>query len=74
MPIVHFYGRKELGHILATARPRAFVTTARFGRMEYQPDLCSDRRIVGVVERDFDDLLADEPMSGTVATDPAIRR
>ncbi len=89
VPIVHFYGRKELGHILSTARPRAFVTTARFGRMEYQPDLCADIPIVGLVaderlreeneqsqrlrderEHSFDDLLADEPMSGTLATDP----
>ena len=78
VPIVHFYSRKELGHILSTARPRAFVTTARFGRMEYQPDLCADIPIVGLVdqrlrdehEHSFDDLLADEPMSGTLATDP----
>ena len=62
VPIVHFYGRKELTHILGTAKPRVFITAEEFGRMEYQPDLCADvadrrrgRR------RDFDDLLADEP-------------
>lgn len=70
VPIVHFYGRKELGHILTTAQPRVFITAERFGRMEYQPDLCADVPIVGLVGRDFDDLLADEPMSGTLATDP----
>jgi len=101
VPIVHFYGRKELGHILSTAQPRAFITTERFGRMEYQPDLCANIPIVGLIaderlreehdptderlreehdpadersreehEHSFDDLLADEPMSGTLATDP----
>lgn len=74
VPIVHFYGRKELGHIMSTARPRVFVTAERFGRMEFQPDLCADVPIVGLVGADagarFDDLLADEPMTGTIATDP----
>ncbi|MGE5694933.1 MAG: AMP-binding protein [Candidatus Sericytochromatia bacterium] len=97
VPIVHFYGRKELAHIMATARPRVFVTAERFGRMEYQPDLCADVPIVALVgrsdvgtpprerevppaacgarsreehEHEFDELLADEPMTGTVATDP----
>jgi acyl-CoA synthetase len=71
VPIVHFYGRKELAHILATARPRVFVTAEQFGQMCYQRDLCDDVPIVGVVGRDFDELLAAEPMPGTVATDPA---
>jgi acyl-CoA synthetase len=95
VPIVHFYGRKELGHIMSTARPRVFVTAEKFGRMEYQPDLCGDVPIIGLVGRDsdvgalprerevpppacggrsreehFTDLLADEPMAGTIATDP----
>ena len=48
VPIVHFYGRKELGHILATAAPRVFVTTVEFGRMRYLPDLCADVPVVGL--------------------------
>jgi acyl-CoA synthetase len=71
VPIVHFYGRKELAHILSAAKPRVFITTDAFARMSYQPDLCSDIGIVGLVGGDFDDLLADEPMAGTVAADPA---
>jgi acyl-CoA synthetase (AMP-forming)/AMP-acid ligase II len=82
VPIVHFYGRKEVGHILATAKPRVFVTTEQFGRMTFQPDLCSDVPIVALVDsadegsreervHRFDDLLEDEPMAGTIATDPA---
>ena len=49
VPIVHFYGRKELTHILATARPKVFITAREFGRMKYQPDLCADVPIVGLV-------------------------
>src|SRR6266508_3741636 len=66
VPIVHFYGRKELGHILSTAKPRVFITAERFGRMEHQPDLCADVPIVALVGQDFADLLADKPMVGTL--------
>ena len=81
VPIVHFYGRKELSHIISTAKPKAFITAEEFGRMCYQPDLCADVPIVGLVGADersreehvyrFDDLLADEPLVGTIAADPA---
>ncbi len=64
IPIVHFYGRKEISYILTAARPKVFITTEEFGRMTFHPDLCEDVPIVGLVGRDFDDLLADEPMSG----------
>src|SRR6201986_4466241 len=71
VPIVHFYGRKELAPILSATRPRVFITAEEFGRMTYQPDLCSDVPGVGLVGDDFEDLLAGEPMAGTVAADPA---
>ena len=71
VPVVHFYGRKEVGYILDAVRPTAFVTAERFGRMEYQADLCAGVPVVAVVGRDFDKLLAAEPMSGTLAADPA---
>jgi acyl-CoA synthetase len=71
VPIVHFYGRKEVGYILESVRPRVFVTGERFGRLEYQADLSAGVPVVGVVGRDFDDLLDAEPMPGTVAADPA---
>ena len=70
VPIVHFYGHKELGHILAEAAPRVFITAERFGQMLHHEDLCSHVSIVGLVGRDFDDLLAAEPMAGTIPTDP----
>ena len=71
VPIVHFYGRKEVGYILTAARPKVFITTEQFGRMRFHADLCVDVPIVGLVGRDFDDLLADEPMAGTVDADPS---
>ncbi|MEX5634869.1 AMP-binding protein [Parafrankia sp. FMc2] len=71
VPVVHFYGRKELGYILERTAPKVFVTAEGFGRMELQPDLCAGVPVVGVVGRDFDDLLADEPLAGVIATDPA---
>jgi acyl-CoA synthetase len=70
VPIVHFYGRKELSHILSTARPKAFITAEEFGRMRFQPDLCEDIPIVGLVGSNFDELLDDEPMTGEIHTDP----
>ena len=33
MPIVHFYGSKEVGYILRTTPPKAFVTFDRFGAL-----------------------------------------
>jgi acyl-CoA synthetase (AMP-forming)/AMP-acid ligase II len=71
VPIVHFYGRKEVGYILNAIEPRVFVTAERFGRLEYQADLCAGVPIVAVVGRDFDDLLSSSPMPGTLAADPA---
>jgi len=70
VPIVHFYGRKELTHILGAAQPRVFITAEEFGRMQFQPDLCADVPIVGLVGKNYHDLLADEPMQGTLSTDP----
>ena len=49
VPIVHFYGPKELGHILSTSRPKVFITAEEFGRMKFQPDLCADVPIVALV-------------------------
>lgn len=81
VPVVHFYGPRELGFILSASRPRVFITAERFGRMSFRPELCADVPIVGVVGGndasvvggnavDFEDLLADEPMVGTLPTDP----
>jgi acyl-CoA synthetase (AMP-forming)/AMP-acid ligase II len=71
VPIVHFYGRKEVGYIIESVKPRVFVAAERFGRMEYDADLCAGVPVVGVVGRDFEELLAAEPMTGMLAADPA---
>lgn len=70
MPIVHFYGRKEVGYILDTVSPRVFITAEKFGNLEHQPELSADVPIVGVVGRNFDELLADEPLEGLIPADP----
>ncbi|MFI1213007.1 AMP-binding protein [Streptomyces sp. NPDC020802] len=71
VPVVHFYGPKEVGHILRVTRPKAFFAAEGFGRLAFQPELCASVPVVGVVGRDFDALLADEPMPGVLSVDPA---
>ncbi len=72
VPIVHFYGRKELSHILATARPKVFITAEEFGRMKYQPDLCADVPIVGPGREAHSTICSTmSRWSGTIAADPA---
>ncbi len=55
VPIVHFYGPKELGHILSTSRPKVFITAEEFGRMKFQPDLCADVPVVALVGKNTDE-------------------
>ena len=77
VPIVHFYGRKELAHILAHREAagvhhrrgvRADDVSARpvRGRADRRPGR-KDTDERSREEHAFDDLLADEPMAGTVA-------
>ncbi len=39
VPIVHFYGRKEVGHILRQSGARAMITVDRFGHLDHLGDL-----------------------------------
>ena len=78
VPVVHFYGSRELGFIIEHTRPRAFITANAFGRMAYDPALTADVPIIGVVGADdghganrFEDLLDDAPLRGTLPVDPA---
>jgi acyl-CoA synthetase (AMP-forming)/AMP-acid ligase II len=58
VPIVHFYGRKEVGHILRQSGARAFVTVDRFGHLDHLGDLddlrdgLPDLELVAVVGAD----------------------
>ncbi|WP_199840152.1 AMP-binding protein [Streptomyces viridochromogenes] len=70
VPVVHFYGPKEVRYIVEATRPKAFFAAERFGRTEFRPDLCAEVPVVGVVGRDFDELLADEPLAGVLPVDP----
>ncbi|OBI95745.1 AMP-dependent synthetase [Mycobacterium alsense] len=71
VPIVHFYGPKELGFILTHVNPRVFITTESFGRMTHDPDVCAGVPIVALVGPDFDALLDADPLDGTLEADPA---
>jgi acyl-CoA synthetase len=70
VPVVHFYGPKEVRYIVEATRPKAFFAAERFGRQEFRPELCEGVPVVGVVGRDFDALLADEPLAGVLPVDP----
>jgi non-ribosomal peptide synthetase component E (peptide arylation enzyme) len=47
VPIVHFYGRKEVGYILDTVRPKVFVTAERFGHLRHDPELSAKIPVAG---------------------------
>ena len=71
VPVVHFYGRKELGHILATARPKVFVTAEQFGRMVYRARPVRRRARRRRRRPRLRRPAGRRPLQGTVATDPA---
>ncbi|MDQ6698433.1 MAG: AMP-binding protein [Actinomycetota bacterium] len=55
VPIVHFYGPKEVGYILRRTGVRAFVTASRFGTTDYLAgleglrDVVDDMAVVAIV-------------------------
>ena len=84
VPIVHFYGPKEVSYILARTRVKALVTADRFGAQDFLANLESmradlpDLEWVAVVGDDpgpgniaFADLLKDGSLAELVAVDPA---
>jgi acyl-CoA synthetase len=85
VPIVHFYGSKEVRFILRQSRARAFIVVGRIGQRDYLADLdqikgeLADLEHVIVVgdgarrggERSFESLLSAEPIAGPLAVDPA---
>jgi len=85
VPIVHFYGPKELGFILRQSGARALVIVSRIGQRDYLADLATVRDglehlehvvVVGDLADDapgyvrFDDLRTAEPISGPAHVDP----
>jgi acyl-CoA synthetase len=82
VPIVHFYGPKEVAYILARTRVKALITADSFGHLEYitnldamTPDL-PDLEWAAVVGDNagsylrFVDLVADEPIAQPASVDP----
>lgn len=85
VPIVHYYGRREVDYILERTDVTAFVATARFGRLEFLAE-AADRptlkaldlfAVVGAVDSDlpagavhYDDLLAEAPYVGVATVAP----
>lgn len=86
VPIVHFYGAKEVAYILNATNPSVVVTPDRFGRLEYLPtyaSLLADRPdttwfVVGDTPADqlpagavaFADALAADPVEEPADVDP----
>lgn len=79
VPVVHFYGSKELGYILRKTRVQALITTDRFGAQDFaanleqlrgEPGGLPDLEWVAVVgEPSFADLLDAEPLTTPRSTD-----
>ena len=87
VPVVHFYGAKEVSHILRVTRPTVVVTPERFGHVDhlanYTSMLSSTPVPTWLVVGDrptaslpagataFEDLLDADPIGGPVVVDPA---
>jgi acyl-CoA synthetase (AMP-forming)/AMP-acid ligase II len=85
VPIVHFYGPKELGFILRQSGAKALIIVSRIGQRDYLADLATAREglqtlehvvVVGEVGEHgsgyvrFDDLRGADPVSGPTHVDP----
>jgi len=83
VPIVHFYGPKEVGFILKQSRARALIIVSSIGARDYYAELASIRDGLDALEMvflvggepsgndvSFDTLSASEPIAGPLAVDP----
>ncbi len=86
VPIVHFYGPKEVGYILRKTRVKALITADRFGHQDFIANLAGIRDTLvdlewvaivgdrtGADPRDlaFADLIAELPLADVPAVDPS---
>ena len=83
VPIVHFYGPKEVGYILRKTRVKALVTADRFGHQDFLANLDAMRADLPDLEwaavvgdpagrelLTFDDLVAADPVEAPAPVDP----
>jgi acyl-CoA synthetase (AMP-forming)/AMP-acid ligase II len=83
VPIVHFYGPKEVGYILRKTRVKALITTEQFGHQNFAANLVSLRAdglpdlewvaFVGSAtgaDLAFADLAASDPLATPATVDP----
>lgn len=78
-PIVHIYGRRELGYIVEQCRPRVHVTAASFGAQDYLANLAGlpvgpDQVVViggSAGYEAFDALVGGDQIDGPSAADPS---
>lgn len=86
VPVVHFYGAKELGYVLDTVEPDVIITAATFADVDritpiehlITPERAERWFVVGADDtalphdlHRFDELLSAPPMADPVSTDPA---
>jgi acyl-CoA synthetase (AMP-forming)/AMP-acid ligase II len=81
VPIVHFYGPKEVAYILRRTRVKALVTADNFGHLDFVTNLDAMRGDLPDLEwaavvgdpgsyLPFDALVADDPIDGPTPVDP----
>ena len=83
VPIVHFYGPKEVAYILQRTRVKALVTADHFGHLDFVANLDAMRAELPDLEwaavvgdpgpspnLPFADLVADDPIAAPAAVDP----
>ncbi|HEX3795409.1 MAG TPA: AMP-binding protein [Acidimicrobiales bacterium] len=83
VPIVHFYGPKEVGFILRQSRARALIIVSAFGRRDFLAELATIRETLVDLEQvivvgsntipgalPFDDLRQHQPIDGPAPVDP----
>ena len=78
VPIVHFYGARELTYILEQSQPRVHVTASSFGHNDYIANLAAIDHGADVVTvggdggvATFDALTSGPPLAAPVTTDPS---
>ena len=67
VPIVHFYGAKEVGYILRRTRVKALVTADRFGHQDFLANLDAIRGEGDVDDLEWVAVVGDAAPSGTFA-------